>query len=99
MIQQEEYVDLNCYNIRPNYYEISNLGNIRLKKNKQVLRQHLSNNTVPYLKINLAIIGGRRTFLVHRLVLSTFCPIVLLDKTQVNHIDGNKLNNNLSNLE
>ena len=36
---------------------------------------------------------------VHRAVLSTFCPLLDDSNYQVNHIDGNKSNNNLSNLE
>lgn len=36
---------------------------------------------------------------VHRLVLETFNPICNMENLQVNHIDGNKSNNKLSNLE
>ena len=36
---------------------------------------------------------------VHRLVLETFNPIEHMENYQVNHIDGNKINNNLDNLE
>ena len=36
---------------------------------------------------------------VHRLVLETFKPIKNMNKLQVNHKDGNKSNNSLSNLE
>jgi uncharacterized Fe-S cluster-containing protein len=36
---------------------------------------------------------------LHRVVLSTFCPLLDDSKYQVNHIDGNKSNNELSNLE
>lgn len=43
--------------------------------------------------------GSRKVFSVHRLVLETFCPNPNSDKLQVNHKDGNKTNNALSNLE
>ena len=36
---------------------------------------------------------------VHRMVMSTFCPLLDDSNYQVNHIDGDKSNNNLSNLE
>lgn len=36
---------------------------------------------------------------VHRIVLENFRPVSNMDKLQVNHIDGDKSNNNLSNLE
>lgn len=37
--------------------------------------------------------------LVHRVVLETFCPVENMEDLDVNHIDGDKLNNNLNNLE
>ena len=43
--------------------------------------------------------GNRKVFSVHRLVLETFCPNPDSDKLQVNHKDGDKTNNALSNLE
>ena len=55
-----------------------------------------------YLKVRLASPGfpsGRWTVSLHRLILSTYCPIEGMELLQVNHIDGNKKNNSLSNLE
>lgn len=43
--------------------------------------------------------GTQRMELVHRLVMTTFNPNKNYKKLQVNHIDGNKDNNNLHNLE
>lgn len=36
---------------------------------------------------------------VHRLVMENFCPIEGMEKLQINHIDGDKTNNCLDNLE
>lgn len=41
----------------------------------------------------------QKQILVHRLVLKTFNPIENMEELDVNHIDGNKLNNSLDNLE
>lgn len=43
--------------------------------------------------------GSRKVFSVHRLVLETFEPNPNSANLQVNHKDGNKTNNSLSNLE
>lgn len=43
--------------------------------------------------------GSKRTYRVHRLVLMAFKPIENMENLEVNHIDGNKRNNKLENLE
>ena len=43
--------------------------------------------------------GSRKVFSVHRLILETFYPNPDSSKLQVNHIDGDKTNNSISNLE
>lgn len=55
-----------------------------------------------YLKVRLMsndLPSGRWFTSVHRLVLQTFKPIENMAELQVNHIDGNKENNAVSNLE
>ena len=51
-----------------------------------------------YLEIWLTIDGKQIRKLVHRLVAKEFIPNPL-DKPEVNHIDGNKQNNRVDNLE
>lgn len=46
--------------------------------------------------VNLTVNSKGHTKTIHRLVMLTFKGY---SKSQVNHIDGNKLNNNLNNLE
>lgn len=53
-----------------------------------------------YQIINFSLLNGKkRTFRLHRLVMMAFNPIENMDEFEVNHKDGNKLNNKLDNLE
>lgn len=51
-----------------------------------------------YLKVCLSKNNKRKWIYVHRLVCELFIPNIL-NKKEVNHIDGNKLNNKKENLE
>ena len=73
-------------------YEISNLGNIRNSKNKRLLK--IYNRKEGYSSIYLC----GKTYTVHRLVGITFLPNID-NKPTINHIDKNKHNNKLENLE
>lgn len=42
---------------------------------------------------------GKDRYSVHRLILENFNPVEGMENLQVNHIDGNKENNKLENLE
>jgi len=83
-----EYTTVNGF---PNY-EISELGQIKNKQSKKILSQSLS--TKGYYQVNIANKCRR----VHRLLALTFIPNPD-DLETVNHIDGDKLNNDLTNLE
>ena len=77
-------------------YQISNLGNVRNIKTNKILKPRIHTNG--YLRVSLCINGLAKDYLIHRLVASTFINNPL-NKSDVNHIDGNKQNNNLINLE
>lgn len=74
-------------------YEVNNLGDVRNKKTNRILKPQL-NRTDEYYRVAL---NGKRYY-VHRLVADAFFDGDH-DKIDVNHIDGNRLNNKLSNLE
>lgn len=79
----------------PNY-EVSNLGNVRNKKTGKVLKP---DKTIKgYLRVNFLKDGKLKHYLVHRLVATVFIPNPE-NKPQVNHIDGDKTNNQVENLE
>lgn len=52
-----------------------------------------------YHYVSLQIGGRRKNEKIHRLILKYFGPSMPEDKICVNHIDGDKKNNDLSNLE
>lgn len=89
-------------------YEVSYCGKVRSIA-KIIIRSNGKSHTVKskilrsaiddgYEKVALSGSGKLRTFRVHRLVANAFC-IKKENDTEVNHIDGNKLNNNADNLE
>lgn len=77
-------------------YEVSNYGNVRNSKTKKEKKCNL--NTQGYLQTQLSKNNVRKNFRINRLVAITFIPNEN-NYTQVNHIDGNKLNNHVDNLE
>lgn len=53
-----------------------------------------------YQIINFQMVNNKKkTFRLHRLVLMAFQPVKNMDSLEVNHIDGDKTNNKLENLE
>lgn len=78
-------------------YEVSNLGNVRsLFRYKKVLKWNITKNGYATVQLFKNKVGKR--LLVHRIVATTFIRPPK-PKEQVNHIDEDKLNNNLANLE
>lgn len=80
----------------PNY-KISNYGRIySLNKNKLLVPK---DNGKGYLYQDLYKESKYKRFYIHRLVASHFIPNNDRKKNEINHIDGNKSNNNAKNLE
>lgn len=76
-------------------YEISNFGNFK-NKNGKLLK--CNKNSRGYLYCNISTNGRVTKIKIHKLVAKYFVENPLKKET-VNHIDGNKLNNNYLNLE
>ena len=83
-------------------YQISNLGRVKsfprngTIKQERILKQTIDNNG--YLIVGLHKNNKAKKVCVHWLVADAFIPKGKEDEV-INHIDGNKLNNNLNNLE
>jgi len=78
-------------------YIIHKDGRIWSNKTNRFLKPGLGTNG--YLHVVLRINGMSKQFPIHRIVAKKFHYVSNSDLLQVNHIDGNKLNNNASNLE
>lgn len=80
-----------------NYY-IFDDGRLMNKHKKNFLKGQISNSG--YLNYNICLDNGeKKRKYAHILVAENFLTKTNKNKTQVNHIDGNKLNNNVKNLE
>lgn len=78
-------------------YEADSSGYIRNKKTKHILSFSFDVGK-RYHTVDLRINGRRTKKTVHRLILKTFKPIENCDNLVIDHIDNNKLNNNINNL-
>lgn len=90
------------------YYEISNFGRVRscdryIQNNRGSFSyllgkiMPLSTDKYGYKVITLHKKGNRKQYKIHRLVMNAFTGAN--NSLQINHKDGNKENNNITNLE
>ena len=77
-------------------YIVSNTGLVKNKHGKLI--KPVASKIYKYLSYHLSYSGIKKNVFIHRLVAEVFIDNPE-KKPQVNHKDGNKLNNNASNLE
>jgi hypothetical protein len=103
----EEWEDISGYE---GTYTVSNLGRVKslgrnvnapkniweIKIKEKLLCPRKNKNG--YMIVGLSLKGDTKTFYIHRLVAETFIPNIE-NKKQVNHINGDKKDNRVYNLE
>ena len=91
----EQWCDINGYE---GIYQISNYGRVKSFQKGSVRILKPVYDVYGYLRAVLSSNGSKRLLTIHRLVAKAFLPNPSC-KPQVNHCDGHKLNNHVSNLE
>jgi len=95
---EEVWKDITGYE---GLYQVSTIGRVKSFNGLWVEEKILApgaNQPRGYLYVNLCKDGKRKNFYVHRLVAQTFISNSQ-NKLEVNHINGNKLDNRVENLE
>lgn len=90
---KEEWKDIQGYE---GLYQISNKGRVKSTRNNIILKPAMNNHG--YYWVDLLNHGIRKHATIHRLVAQAFIPNPN-NYPQVNHIDENTINNQVSNLE
>jgi len=93
----EEYRDINDFT----NYEVSNLGNVRNKKSKKILKPRAFEKKSNYICYEVQLYNDTQKLgfhkKIHRLVAEAFLTNPE-NKSDIDHIDRNTANNNVSNL-
>lgn len=95
-VVEEVWKDIEGYE---GIYQVSSIGEVKsifYNKKPKILKR--SKTTTGYYKVELYKDKNRKSFKVHRLVAKAFI-LNPESKPNINHIDGNPLNNHVNNLE
>ena len=102
MNKKEIWKDIKNYE---GLYQISSYGRVKSLERKDGIGRNIKErilkpgiNTKKYFFISLSKNNNQKTYVIHRLVALHFIPNSL-NKPQVNHIDSDKSNNYIDNLE
>lgn len=95
-LKNEKWKDIFGYD---GMYQVSDLGRVRSKHSGEWKVLSPGKTTLNYSQLYLYKNGNGKRFYVHRLVANAFIPNDDESKNQVNHINEDKTNNRVSNLE
>lgn len=98
MNDEEKLVQISKFlpEVKDRYY-INKKGELYTDNGNKKMKESLKNG---YVKNCLTLKNGKQKFYFrHRLVMICFNKVDNYEQLQVNHIDGNKLNNHFNNLE
>ncbi|WP_433708684.1 NUMOD4 motif-containing HNH endonuclease [Paenibacillus illinoisensis] len=96
-LQGEEWLPVLNYE---GLYEVSNLGRVKRLRSSDTSKEKVLKPQIQrdgYQRVTLSKRGQKKRLAIHRLVAIAFIPNPE-NKEQVNHLDADKLNNNLTNL-
>jgi hypothetical protein len=92
MTNAEKWEDIKGYE---SLYQVSNNGKVRNKQTGKILKAGISGG---YYMVALSKNNQAHSYTVHKLVMENFNREPYENEV-INHIDSNKLNNNIDNLE
>lgn len=79
-------------------FEVSTDGQIRNSKTQKIYKTFVNKNGYEQICVSLGCQNKKKVFKIHKAIAETFISNPE-NKPEVNHKDGNKLNNNVFNLE
>lgn len=91
-------MELYIYKGQPTQYSVEKDGRVYSHLTKKYMKGQIGKNGYKRYLLTLPN-KEKKLLLAHRMVLETYLPNPNSKFLEVNHIDGNKLNNNLNNLE
>lgn len=92
-------MQLYFYNGQPTTYYITTDGRVYNSKTDKWLKGQINKNGYISFNLSMSNLKEKRRLYIHRMIMETYNPVEDMINLEVNHIDGNKQNNNITNLE